>query len=283
MQFYDTQTNEQEGWTVTIKIENRSGTEQSGEGAKSTGEEASGELSREKKPASVETLKETRRKKMAAYWKDYHAANKEKKNAISQAWYKANQKYLAAKWRAQYASNPEKKLAYQKAYYTANRERKLAYQKAWRAANSAKLSANRKVYLKSNKHKVLASQNKYLKMRYATSLEFKLSCILRGRVRSALKSQSAIKSNRTIELLGCSISHLRWHLESQFTEGMTWENYGKWEIDHILPCASFNILDPAHQRQCFHWTNLQPLLAIDNMRKGGKLPKSHQPELPMIY
>lgn len=72
-------------------------------------------------------------------------------------------------------------------------------------------------------------------------------------------------------LIGCSIEDLRAHIESQFQPGMTWENYGKWHVDHIRPCVSFNLLDPMQQQECFHYTNLQPLWAEDNIKKGGRV------------
>jgi hypothetical protein len=78
------------------------------------------------------------------------------------------------------------------------------------------------------------------------------------------------KTGKTMELVGCSKDDLLVHLESKFTEGMTWENYGKWHIDHIRPCASFNLEDREEQKRCFHWTNLQPLWAQYNIRKGAK-------------
>ena len=74
-----------------------------------------------------------------------------------------------------------------------------------------------------------------------------------------------------MELTGCTLEELKEHLASKFTEGMTFENYGKWHIDHILPCASFDLLLPEEQPKCFHYTNLQPLWAIDNMKKGAKI------------
>ena len=77
------------------------------------------------------------------------------------------------------------------------------------------------------------------------------------------------KHGNTMELTGCSKEDLYTHLESKFTEGMNWENYGKWHIDHIKPCASFDLTKEEEQKKCFHWTNLQPLWAIDNMRKGA--------------
>ena len=79
-----------------------------------------------------------------------------------------------------------------------------------------------------------------------------------------------------MEYIGCSPAFLREHLENQFTEGMTWENQGQWEVDHIRPCASFalNHSDPEvaelNRRACFHYTNLQPLWASENCSKGAK-------------
>lgn len=90
---------------------------------------------------------------------------------------------------------------------------------------------------------------------------------LRRRLRKALKGE--VKSERTIFLLGCPVAWLELHIESLFKPGMTWENYGSvWHIDHIRPCANFNLTDSEHQRWCFHWTNLQPLFAEENRKKG---------------
>lgn len=72
-------------------------------------------------------------------------------------------------------------------------------------------------------------------------------------------------------LLGCSAKELRRHLESQFKPWMNWGNYGRWHIDHIQPCASFDLTDPKQQEICFHYTNLQPLEAKKNIRKRAKI------------
>lgn len=80
---------------------------------------------------------------------------------------------------------------------------------------------------------------------------------------------AAKKTIPSAELLGCTYEQLLAHLESQFSDGMNWENYGEWHIDHIRPCASFDLLDPEEQRKCFHYTNLQPLWALDNLLKGA--------------
>ena len=91
---------------------------------------------------------------------------------------------------------------------------------------------------------------------------------LSARVRDAVIR----KRLKTLDFVGCSIQEVCRHLESQFLLGMTWDNYGLhgWHIDHIRPCASFDLTDPEQQKQCFHYTNLQPLWAADNIRKGAK-------------
>ena len=68
--------------------------------------------------------------------------------------------------------------------------------------------------------------------------------------------------------MGCSVSFLKGFLEAKFKEDMTWENHGEWHIDHIKPCLSFNLLDEEKQKKCFHYTNLQPLWADENLSKG---------------
>lgn len=93
---------------------------------------------------------------------------------------------------------------------------------------------------------------------------------LRCRVGIAMKKQSGSKAMKTMTLIGCTVAELRDHLEAKFQPGMTWENYGKWHVDHIRPCASFDLLDPGEQVKCFHFTNLQPLWAAENHAKGAK-------------
>ncbi len=97
---------------------------------------------------------------------------------------------------------------------------------------------------------------------------FRLRCSLRARLRLAIKGNW--KSGRTLELLGCSIDDFKEYLENLFTEEMTWDNYGEWEMDHIKPCASFDLSKAGEQKKCFHYTNFQPLWAKDNLRKSNK-------------
>lgn len=84
------------------------------------------------------------------------------------------------------------------------------------------------------------------------------------------RGNDASKCDCSLNLLGEDIKTIKAHMEERFQEGMTWDNYGKWHVDHIRPCASFDLTIEENQRRCFHYTNLQPLWAIDNMRKAAK-------------
>lgn len=101
--------------------------------------------------------------------------------------------------------------------------------------------------------------------------------LLRARIYNAIKRQSKDKgrSDRkampTMQLVGCTTAQLRAHLESMFQSGMGWHNQGQWHIDHIIPCASFDLSQPDQQAKCFHWTNLQPLWAKDNLAKSDSV------------
>lgn len=88
------------------------------------------------------------------------------------------------------------------------------------------------------------------------------------RIWFALKKK--IRSKHTRELLGCEIDFFKKHLENKFIEGMTWNNYGKWHVDHIKPCSSFNLSKEKELLECFNYKNLQPLWAKDNIIKGSK-------------
>jgi hypothetical protein len=97
---------------------------------------------------------------------------------------------------------------------------------------------------------------------------------LRGRLHAALRCRGVKKIYKTLDLLGCSCDYLRKHLEKQFKPGMTWENFGKWEIDHRLPCVSFDLTKKKQQKYCFHYSNLQPLFVDEHRRKTAKERKT---------
>ena len=117
-------------------------------------------------------------------------------------------------------------------------------------------------YNKENKDK----RNEYCRKRYQSDPQFRLIANLRRRLNHALNGEAKLAS--TLDLLGCTIEKCKNHLESQFKPGMSWENHGKWEIDHIRPCALYDLTNLKEQKECFSWKNLQPLWAEENLRKG---------------
>lgn len=168
---------------------------------------------------------------------------------------------------------PERKAkisSYHKTYYKENRERARAYQ----TANRDRRSAYMKEWRTEKKEKIVAYKRHYEKKRLAEDPQYKLIKTLRNRILAALKGGA--KHTSTIDLLGCSLSTLKTHLENQFQPGMTWANHSRkgWHIDHILPCASFDLSTIEGQRRCFHYTNMQPLWATDNCRKGDRIGAS---------
>lgn len=118
--------------------------------------------------------------------------------------------------------------------------------------------------------KCIKNAVKYDRMKLDTDPTYKLIHNMRGRLRSALKGYGD-KYETTMKLVGCTSIKLRGYIESKFTEGMTWENYGTWHIDHIQPCCSFDLTKEEEQKICFHYSNLQPLWAKDNLQKGSKI------------
>lgn len=154
------------------------------------------------------------------------------------------------------AKNP----LYAKEYRIKNKEKRRLYGLDWR---------------RKNKEKYIKRRLEWRAEQRKNNVHYRVLNSLRCRLYEKIKNNK--KSAHTVELLGCSVNELKIHLESQFKEGMSWANYGNpngdhsncWHIDHIVPCASFDLSDPEQQKKCFHFTNLQPLWADENMRKGA--------------
>ena len=161
--------------------------------------------------------------------------------------------------------NPEKR---KKVYTEYNQSHKSAAKKYYED-NKEKILKRFKKYRTNNKIKINNLNKKYVISRLKVDIDFRLRYSLRSRLYVALKG--FCKSKSTMKLIGCSIEQLKHHLEKQFKLGMSWDNYGKWHIDHKIPCASFNLSKPEEQRKCFNYTNLQPLWAVENLRKSSKI------------
>lgn len=152
----------------------------------------------------------------------------------------------------------------------------------WRKNNPEKERARAVKWQKNNPYRARKRRDKwsqknpgyfsrYEKRRKAADLNFKLTRNIRAAIGLALRRGA--KYGHTIELLGCSIEYLRIHLENQFTDDMNWGNYGArgWHIDHIIPLSYFDMSDPEQQKRAWHYTNLRPLWAKDNIQKSNKI------------
>ena len=126
-----------------------------------------------------------------------------------------------------------------------------------------------KAWQKANPEARREQCKRYHAKRYAKDTSFRVKKSLRARYREAILG-ARNSTNESQRLLGCSIEEVRAFLEKQFSEGMSWENYGEWELDHVRPCASFDLSDPKQVEQCFHFSNLQPLWAEENRVKSDK-------------
>ncbi len=162
----------------------------------------------------------------------------------------------------------DKRLAYAKKYRLDNLEKTKLSSKNWRLNNLDKIRKIQNSWRNKNKEQFNKKRNVYLKYKKLTDINFKLACNLRNRFLQAFKNNS--KNSSSIKNLGCSLSFFKNYLESKFTEGMTWENYGLygWHIDHIIPLISFDLSNLDEVKIACHYTNMQPLWAKDNLSKN---------------
>jgi hypothetical protein len=152
-----------------------------------------------------------------------------------------------------------------KAYYIKNKDKILKQKSVYAELHKQEKAEYDKRYRQENKNKLRKQKRDWEK----NSIKHKIANNLRRRIHHLLKGES--KSSHSLDLLGCSVEFLQQYLSEKFQEGMTWNNYGQWHIDHVIPCASFDLNDPNQQKQCFHYTNLQPLWAIDNLKKSKNM------------
>lgn len=161
------------------------------------------------------------------------------------------------------------------------------WEKKWRKENprSAK-ETNRRNYVKHREARILAAkeyyaghkssvreaQNIYAREREATDVNYRLRRRLRTQIRNFILRLGCVeKRESVINLLGCPIGSFRLHISNRFVDGMSWENWGEvWEIGHRKPAASFDLRDPAQQKECWHFSNLFPHFKEQNRSDGAK-------------
>lgn len=165
-----------------------------------------------------------------------------------------------------------------KANVVANRYRKS--EKGIKSRNKNYSTPSALSRAKKYRQKIIKSGTlaKRRKNSYHTNEHFRIRYLLSSRIRETMIQQNCRKNNKTLELLGCSLEFFREHIESQFEDWMNWENHGvwskeskTWHLDHIIPCASFDLSNDEDIKKCFHYTNLQPLEAMENIKKSNKV------------
>jgi len=143
-----------------------------------------------------------------------------------------------------------------RAYYDAHKDATLKRTKDWRNKNSDRL---RKI------------KREYERTRYKTDPLYLIRRRLRARQNSALRQIGVYRCHKVKDFIGCTLPELRAQFEAQFQPGMSWENYGKWHVDHIRPLVAFDLINESEVKKAFHFSNLQPLWAEENRRKAAKI------------
>ena len=147
------------------------------------------------------------------------------------------------------------------------------FYKEWSKDNKEYLKDKHTKWREENREHVNKYAREYERMRCKTDPNYKLGRYTRTALWTCLKERNVAKYRSTFDILGYTIEELMTHLEKQFTEGMTWDNYGEWHVDHKIPMTSFNFetTDDPEFKECWCLDNLKPLWGPDNLTKGTKL------------
>jgi len=151
-----------------------------------------------------------------------------------------------------------------KIYYAKHRKQAIERSTSWNKKNNERRREIAGKWDRENRKQ----RNEYERCRLQNDPQYKLVKSLRHRLYLALKGKC--RAAPALKLVGCSLEELMDHLESMFSENMSWDNHGEWHIDHIKPLSGFDLSDAIQQREAMNWKNLQPLWASDNARKGAR-------------
>lgn len=171
--------------------------------------------------------------------------------------------------RNQYYKDSPSAQAYNKKYPIEQREKRRATVRKSYEKNKIKISNRRRERYRLNKEKHALKERKRRE-----NIQYKIKSNVSRRIRSYFKKW---KFNlKTTDILGCSAEFFKNYIESKFKDGMSWNNYGMygWHLDHIKPCVCFDLTDEKQLRECFHYSNFQPLWASENISKGSQFPYS---------
>lgn len=205
-------------------------------------------------------------------WKE---ENPDKARAGINRWRKENQQYWNNYCKSRRGTIPKTKMKGQRAGKSVDEAR--IYIKKWKAEYDVENRESNSQYHKErfSDPLVRARFNEYRRNKWREDLNYRLSERYRNRIGQSLRSQKTTKNIKSTQLLGCSVDDFIKWLELNFEEGMTWDNFGsgndKWNIEHWLPCCSFDLSNSIELHQCFNWSNMFPCWQIENLRKGKKI------------
>lgn len=239
---YDTSGIQQEGRTI----------QESAQVGIITGEHGEGKGSEKKKGPRYSTPKPpiNRRNEMTWYWMQ------------NEIWTHDDSSVFPS-WGCLLARYRENQKRDHKAAYARRQAKELAYKKEYRQRQSVK-----------------DAHAKRQRDKKASDPGYRVKKNLADRLRSMIISSGSQKEMTTLEFVGCTASQLRDHIERQFAKWMNWSNYGtKWQVDHIIPCAAFDHSDTNQVRQCWHFSNLRPLCAIENASKRDTIT---EPQMKLL-
>lgn len=207
--------------------------------------------------------------KCLEYAKRYREDNAEKKKEYN----KKNKEKLIEGKRIYRENNKEKLKEKAKEYRKNNKEKFKKYRKD----NKEELKEKRKIHYINNKEKCNEQCNKYQKNRKQTEPLFKLRCNITNLIRGSIRNKGYTKKSKSFEILGCTFEEFKKHIERQFIAGMNWHNRNEWHLDHIYPTS----LAKSEQEliKLNHYTNFQPMWALENISKGNKIIANTQIKL----
>jgi len=234
-----------------------------------------------RKSGRVET--DEQREKRLAYHREwmrkFRKANPDRTKATQSRHYGKHKDEYSAKRKARYAKKRDEIIAQVCAYAKKNREKINARKKAREAADPERTKELRTAgYLRyREKDKLRRAARRvelaeYMRHKRNSDPAFLVADRLRRRINAALACFGAKKAGSLFSVAGCSVAKLVSHIESQFVDGMSWDNRSQWHIDHIIPCSAFDLTDHGQQRVAFHYTNLRPVWSSENQRKHAKIP-----------
>ena len=204
------------------------------------------------------------RRKIIESVKRYCDEHKEAVSESRKRYRKENSERLSEAKRIYHAKNREK-----------IKEKRLGYFIKYRKENRDIISIRGRRYAQSPLGHRTVNENR--KKRLKTDIQFRLSSLLRARLYKVVRGK--IKSGSSVRDLGCTIPELKMYLEGQFKDGMTWETWTRaglhekaWNIDHKIPLDFFDLSDREQFLRACHYTNLQPMWAVENLKKGNRMP-----------